>query len=184
MAPVGLLFGPAIDDTVHMAPPLRSETRLPQADGWTSVDAGGGRAQGRADEDPALWERIAAIAERVRLGATVLRDVWPGEPGNGVRSLSGLTTVRRSGIRQGPDDTVSIAYMDLEGRCIRRGEVSAHYPGLQLTQAPRPDGPAGMTRTVWSSFGDWGEMMFAFTGGTPDCLEGISFDPRPLPAGG
>ncbi|HEY4145140.1 hypothetical protein [Pinirhizobacter sp.] len=147
---------------------------------WYDANYGLAVEPSNAEVDPVLWERVAEISKRVKLGAVALRKVWPGEPG-GARSISSLTTVGHSEIRQRPDDTVGIAYMDLMGRCISRGEVLRHYPDLQLTQVPRPHDPPGTTRTVWSAFGEWGEMMFAFTGSTPNCLEGISFDPRPQP---
>ncbi|NID16207.1 hypothetical protein [Luteibacter yeojuensis] len=157
------------------------ETYIDYYGNWYDANYGLAVESSGVEVDAELWDRVEDMAERARLGASKLREVWPAEAGSGVRSLSKQITVAHSEIRQRSDGSVGLAYMNVAGRCISRSEVLQRYPELYLTQAPRPHDPPGTTRTVWSALGEWGEVMFAFTGKTPNCLEAISFNPWPQP---
>lgn len=155
---------------------------------WYDANHASALVSGDVNLDPELWLRIAGLAEGVRHGGGAARAVWPlGSQASfdptsqtwraTALPLTARTSISHSEIRVADDGRVAIAYLELGGRCITRGEVLAHYPGLELTSAPRAHGPLGSRSTVWSAFGAWGEVMFAFAEESPKCVRTVSFAP-------
>lgn len=141
--------------------------------------------------DPALWRQVSEMAAAGVRGGAELRAVWHARArkvsdvagGLGVASWSGgalrlssTVAIVDSEIRVDIDDNVIVAHGRVDGRCVSRAEVQRHYPGLVITQPPTPHGPQ---RTVWSAFGDWGQLAFSFPQEAPSCLETLSLTPHP-----
>ncbi|MDR6937961.1 hypothetical protein [Luteibacter sp. 3190] len=138
------------------------------------------------DQDPVFWQRVNDIASRLAEGEEALRGVWPGSSPSssdddrsesGAGPFSPSTTVTRSELRQRRDGRLAVAVIDIGGRCVSRGEVLTHYPGLELRDTPRPDMPDASKRVVWSANVDRGSVVFSFADGAPGCLRSVSFSP-------
>jgi hypothetical protein len=167
------------------------ETYLDYYGNWYDANHGVMTVAAAADVEPDLWRQIETFADAGRLGGAVLRTTWPfsspvkdiassvvpnGTTTGGVAQLSASVFVSGSEVRADVDDKVAVASMALEGRCVTRPEIVRHYPSLAISQPPSPHGPQ---RTVWSATGEWGELMFAFEEGAPDCVGTISLSPHP-----
>ncbi|TKC83119.1 hypothetical protein FAZ69_25865 [Trinickia terrae] len=66
--------------------------------------------------------------------------------------------------------------LNLAGACIGLDAVRAHYGDLRITDFPR--GRSLDEVTAHSAFLNWGGLNFGFRERNPDCLAGVSFDPR------
>jgi hypothetical protein len=146
--------------------------------------------------DDAFWATVEDLADRAARSATDLLAVWPSvmssAPAEGSKvplsryggggPLSGDRWMGKGEIRTSSDDPerVGIAYFVLQGRCLSLSAVRARYPGAALTGIPHS--PLPDETTVWSAFGKWGKLSFAFANGDRDCVGQISMDPYPAPS--
>ena len=169
------------------------ETYLDYYGGWYDANYGRTFKEEPVVSDPVLWDQVNVLARSGGRGGAALRAIWPmsapaegnalnvppaGTWRGGAAKLSGTVAILSSEIRTDPDGNVVIAYADLGGRCVTRSEVQAHYPTIEITQIPRAHGPRS---TVWSAFGEWGELMFTFEEDAPKCVGTISLDPQSQP---
>lgn len=163
---------------------------------WWDANYGKAQAVRSADSrDEPFWVGIEGIANRTALGVAELLTVWPSamavKPARGPDlplsrfggggALSADRWMGPGEIRTRGDDPerVGVAYFALHGRCLGLAAVRARYPDLVLTGIPHS--PLPEETTVWSAFGKWGKLSFAFANGDRDCVGQISMDPHPAP---
>ncbi|MGA7438871.1 MAG: hypothetical protein WBW32_12175 [Luteibacter sp.] len=158
---------------------------------WYDANYGKAIEPASIEVEPTLWRELAEAADAGVRGGSALRTVWPATvrtvrdiaPNSGVnrweggaRKLSSTVTMSGTEVRTDMDDNVIVASGRIEGRCIVRAEVMKYYPALEITQPPSPHGPQ---RTVWSAYGEWGQISFGFSEEAPRCLESIAMIPHP-----
>ena len=148
-------------------------------------------AQEQFPTEGQFWQRIDAIARKVRFGTDAVLDAWPmrkellsredtpysSSLHGGTVSLTSDIIVRASELRiaKGEPARLGLAVLDIDGRCITVGEVKRHYPDIRISDVPRTASPRD--RTYWTTTGVHGRISFGFANRRRDCLDGIVFNP-------
>ena len=145
--------------------------------------------------DESFLVAVENLADEAASGAADLLAAWPSAMSlasaagpnhpltrrGGGGALSGDRWMGTGEIRTDANDPgrVGIAYFALHGRCLGLAAIKSRYIDLKLTGIPHS--PLPDETTVWSAFGKWGKLSFAFANGDRDCVGQISMDPHPAP---
>ncbi|MCC8397430.1 hypothetical protein LJ656_33240 [Paraburkholderia sp. MMS20-SJTR3] len=85
-------------------------------------------------------------------------------------------------IRREPGHPGFLVLNQFSGACISLATVRAHYGNLKMTDYPR--GRSAYETAAFSAILPWGKLSFGFLERNLGCLEGISFAPHLMEAGG
>ncbi len=139
-----------------------------------------------------LWQAIEALARQVpftrqKVETVLLAPLAPAkDPGNeAFEFLAGGPVELKDGvtissvdlrIKRGQPQHPGFLVLKLGGACITLAEVRSHYATLAITETPR--GRSLDEVTAHTATLPWGQLSFTFAERKPECLAGITFQPK------